>query len=263
MQSEEWIVGFHAVLSLLDSESAIDRLLVQRGRRDQRISRIVELAKRRRVACDFVPRERLDRIAAGVPHNGCAARTAPISFVELDQLVADEGSCGRLVLLDSIDDPRNAGAVVRSAAAFEIDGLILAGHSAPPLAGALAKAAAGQLSRVPVARVRVAADALELLRSSGYWVFGADAGGEAVDRVTTVDRWVLCIGAEAKGLRAKTRSRVDEMIAIPMAPEVESLNLSVAAGILLFSLVRRGSGESAKTLGGKGKNGSFDPCAAE
>jgi len=247
MSGEEWIVGFHAVFSLLESGSAVDRLLVQRGRRDQRVARLMTLARQCGVICDVVPRERIDRVAGGVPHNGCAARTAPVSFVDLNSLVAGDGIPSRLILLDNIDDPRNAGAVVRSAAAFGVDGLVLAGHSVPPLGGALAKAAAGQLSRVPVARTRVAADALELFRSSDYWVFGADARGEPVDRVTTVDRWVLCVGAEARGLRAKTRSRVDEMVAIPTVPEVESLNLSVAAGILLFSLSRSGESGNAKS----------------
>jgi 23S rRNA (guanosine2251-2'-O)-methyltransferase len=241
MRSDEWTVGYHAVLSLLESGSAVDRLLVQRGRRDQRVERLVQLARGRGLPCDFVPRENLDRVAGGVPHNGCAARSAPVAFADLDALVRDEGQTGRLILLDNIDDPRNAGAVVRCAAAFGLDGLILAGHAVPPLGGAMAKAAAGYLARVPVARVRVAADALEVLRSAGYWVFGADARGEPVGGVTTIDRWVLCVGAEARGLRAKTRSRVDELVAIPMAAEVESLNLSVSAGILLYELCSRRS----------------------
>ncbi len=129
---------------------------------------------------------------------------------------------------------------MRTAAAFSIDGVVIAGPSAPPLGGAVAKAAAGLLGRVPLARRRVAADALFHLRDQGYWVFAAEAGGTPLDEVRRSPRWVLCIGAEERGLRAKTRSQVDEFVAIPMAEGVESLNLSVSAGILLWELSKEG-----------------------
>jgi 23S rRNA (guanosine2251-2'-O)-methyltransferase len=156
----------------------------------------------------------------------------------VEDLIAEEGEPGRLVLLDSIDDPHNLGAVVRSAAAFGIDGVIVAGPSAPPLGGAAAKAAAGHLERVPVARVNVAADALRTLRDAGYWALGAAMEGSPSPEVDPTDRWVLCLGSEAKGLRAKTKSAIDEFVAIPMADGVQSLNLSVAAGVLLYELTR-------------------------
>jgi 23S rRNA (guanosine2251-2'-O)-methyltransferase len=143
-----------------------------------------------------------------------------------------------IVVLDDVADPHNLGAVLRTTAAFAVDGVVIAGPSAPPLGGAVAKAAAGLLGRVPMARVSVGADALERLREQGYWVFAADAAGTPLDEVGRIDRWVLVVGAEERGLRAKTRTAVDEFVAIPMAEGVESLNLSVSAGILLWELSR-------------------------
>jgi 23S rRNA (guanosine2251-2'-O)-methyltransferase len=236
MADELWTVGFHAVLGVLESDQPVDALLLQQDRRDARMKKIRAAARRRAIRYDLVPRTRLDRVAGGVAHNGCALRSAPISFVPLDVLMAAADEPGRLLLLDDVLDPHNVGAVMRTAAAFAVDGLVIAGPSAPPLGGAVAKAAAGHLGRVKVAREKVAADALTSLRARGYWVFAADAAGTALQDVRSCERWVLCVGAEERGLRAKTRSQVDEFVAIPMATGVESLNLSVSAGILLWEL---------------------------
>jgi 23S rRNA (guanosine2251-2'-O)-methyltransferase len=159
-----------------------------------------------------------------------------VAFVDLDDLVRSEDEASGLLLVDDLKDPHNLGAVLRTAAALAVGGVVIAGPSAPPLGGAVAKAAAGTLGRVPLARAQVAADALIQLRDRGYWVLGADAGGTPVGEVRPAKRWVLCVGAEERGLRAKTRSQVDEFVAIPMAGGVESLNLSVSAGILLWEL---------------------------
>ena len=231
-----WTVGFHAVLGVLESGRPVDVLWLQKERRDRRMQRIREVARRRGIRYDLVPRGRIDGVADGVAHNGCAVRAAPVAFVEVDELVQSGEKPSRLLLVDDLTDPHNLGAVLRTSAAFAIDGVVIAGPSAPPLGGAVAKAAAGLLGQVPLARTRVAADALRHLRHAGYWVFAAEAGGTPLDEVRHSNRWVLCIGAEERGLRAKTRSQVDEFVAIPMAEGVESLNLSVSAGILLWEL---------------------------
>jgi 23S rRNA (guanosine2251-2'-O)-methyltransferase len=237
-----WTVGFHAVLGILESSQPVDVLWIQKDRRDRRMQRIRTAARSRGIRYDLVPRARLDQVADGVAHNGCAVRSAPVAFVDLDDLVRETDEPSRLLLLDDLADPHNLGAVLRTAAAFDIAGVVISGPSAPPLGGAVAKAAAGLLGRVPLARVRVAADAISHLQRKGYWAFAADAGGTPLDAVKMSKRWVLCIGAEERGLRAKTRSQIDEFVAIPMAEGVESLNLSVSAGILLWELSRSPDG---------------------
>lgn len=236
MGDSAWTVGFHAVLGVLEGEQPIEALWIQKDRRDQRVQKIRKLAHDRGVRYDMVPRARLDGVANGVAHNGCAVRSAPVEFVDLREVIGPSDQPSRLLLIDDVADPHNLGAVLRTAAAFAIDGVVIAGPSAPPLAGATAKAAAGLLGQVPLVRERVGADALSSLRDNGYWVFAADADGTPLAAVGRSERWVLCVGAEERGLRAKTRSQVDEFVAIPMAEGVESLNLSVSAGILLWEL---------------------------
>lgn len=236
MQAEQWIVGFHAVLGVLEAERPVDAVWLQRGRRDSRMEKIHTIALARGVPITLVQRSRLDRVAGGAPHNGCAARTVALSPVPLETFLRPEGQPGSVIVLDSVIDPHNVGAVLRTAAAFAVDGVVLAGPGAPPLSGAVAKAAAGCLGRVPVARENVAADVLSLLQGAGYWVLGADSSGAAVGGVAPTGRWALCLGSEERGLRAKTRAWVDEWVAVPMAGEVESLNVSVAAGILIYAL---------------------------
>jgi 23S rRNA (guanosine2251-2'-O)-methyltransferase len=238
MTENVWTVGYHAVLAELQSDRPVDALWIQRGRHDERVGQVIATARRRGVRYDLVSRQRLDGISGGVAHNGCAVRSSPVGFVDLDDFCASPDVPARVVVLDDLSDPHNLGAVLRTAAALAIDGIVIAGPSAPPLGGAVSKAAAGLLGRVPIARAKVAADAVTRLRNAGFWVFGADAEGTPLHDVSPTNRWVLCLGAEEKGLRVKTRSQIDEFVAIPMAEGVESLNLSVSAGILLWELSR-------------------------
>ena len=238
MNDSEWVVGFHAVLAILEANRPVELIWLQDGRRDSRLGKVERIARDRGLPLRRVPKRRLDEVALGHPHNGCALRSAPVALRGIEEIIRPDGEPAAVVLLDTIDDPHNLGAVVRSAAAFGIDGIILAGPSAPPLGGAAAKAAAGHLERVPVVRVNVAADALRTLRDAGYWVLGAAMEGSSSRETDPTNRWVLCLGSEQKGLRAKTRSAIDEFIAIPMAENVESLNLSVAAGVLMYELTK-------------------------
>ena len=240
MPDSDWVVGFHAVLGLLESGQEIEVVWVQDGRRDGRVRKIVSKARARGLEVRFVPPGKLKEIAGAVAHNGCAARGGPVPLCQIEDCIAPEGKPGGILLLDDVADPHNLGAAIRSAAAFGVDGLIVAGPSAPPLGGAAAKAAAGHIHSVPLVRSKVAADVLVHLAGEGYWVFGADSSGESLDLVKIPDRWVLCIGSEERGLRAKTRKRIDEWVAIPMAPGVESLNMSVATGVLLYGFGRGG-----------------------
>lgn len=239
MSEPRWVVGFHAVMDALEESREVEVVWVQAGRKDKRIRRIVSAARDRRLRVKTVERKRLDEISGGVPHNGCGVRCAPVALASVDEIVsADHGTSG-VVLLDGVQDPHNLGSVIRSAAAFGVRFVVIAGHAVPPLGGAASKAAAGQLGRVQLVRSNVAADVLSTLQDHGYWVFGGDMSGTPLSQVTIPDKWVLCLGEERRGLRAKTRSRVDELVAIPMSEGVESLNLGVSAGIFLYEFCRK------------------------
>lgn len=234
--SDPWVVGYHAVLAALEGERSADVLWLLADRRDARARRLLAAAGRRGVPVKQVERRELDRVAGSAVHNGCAVRIAPVAYTELSELIRPDGEPGRVVVVDDVADPHNIGALIRVAAAFAVDGLVVAGPHPPPLSGAVAKAAAGYLERVRVARATVAADVLRLLKGSNYWVYGADQRGEAVASVDPGERWVLCLGSEERGLRAKTRSEVDVWVSVPMAEGVESLNVSVAAGVLVYAM---------------------------
>ncbi len=238
MEDNGWIVGFHAVLALLKGNRPVDAVWVQNDRKDQRSRQIVAAAHARDIRVDFVPRNKLDRVADNAPHNGCAARASVADYQPLENLIREAGEPARILLLDHILDPHNVGAILRTAVAFAVDGVIIAGPTAPPLGGTVSRASAGHVENISLARAKVAADALVSFRDAGYWIYGADMQGAPVEQVRSDARWVLCVGAEEKGIRAKTRSVIDEMVKITMAPEVESLNVSVSTGILLYQLSR-------------------------
>lgn len=203
-----------------------------------RAQQVLEAARQRGVRYSTVPRRQLDEVAGGVAHNGFAARTAPAPLADAGELL-DLPSPVCLLGLDGLEDGHNLGAAVRIAAGLALGGIVVAGPHPPPLGGAAAKVAAGQMSRVRVAHVGSLGDFALAAKEEGFWVLGAAADGDDVTRFDLPDRLLLCLGAEAGGLRAKTRKALDGMVSIPLAPGVESLNLSVATGILAWEWRRR------------------------
>ncbi|MBZ5588811.1 MAG: RNA methyltransferase [Acidobacteriia bacterium] len=235
----EWVAGFHAVLAVLDREAARTEVVwIAEGLGGPRARQVLEAVRTAGVRYASVPRRKLDEVAAGTAHNGFAVRLAPAPLAEAESLLDPVGQVC-LLGLDGLEDGHNLGAVVRSAAAFALGGVIVAGPHPPPLGGAAAKVAAGTLPLVRIAHVGSLGDFALAAKEAGFWVYGADAGGTPLDRVELPERLLLCLGGEAGGLRAKTRRALDGAVAIPLAAGVESLNLSVAAGVLAWEWRRR------------------------
>lgn len=233
-----WVVGFHAVLAALEqTPDRVELVLLAEGG-GGRGRRVLEAAARRGVRVRPATRGELDELAGGVAHNGFAVRLAPAPLADPASLFKAPAPA-LIVGLDCVEDGHNVGAVVRVAAAFSLTGVVVSGPHPPPLGGAAAKVAAGTLAMARVCHVGSLGDYARSAREAGFWVFGADARGRCVDGVELPDRLLLCLGAEGAGLRAKTRSALDEVIAIPLAASVDSLNLAVAAGILAFTWRRR------------------------
>lgn len=239
MSGAEWVVGFHAVLAVLEREGArVEVVWLADGLSGGRRERIAEAARRAGTRLRLVPRRQLDEVATGVAHNGFGARVAPVPLADADELLGVTGPCC-LVGLDGVEDGHNLGAIIRSVAAFGLEAVVVAGPHPPPLGGAVAKVAAGTLPLVRVAHVGSLGDFAVRAKERGFWVMGAEAGGTPLAEVELPDRLLLCLGAEAGGLRAKTLKLVDETVAITHVAAVESLNLSVAAGILCWEWRRR------------------------
>jgi 23S rRNA (guanosine2251-2'-O)-methyltransferase len=231
------IAGLHPVREALLAGRPLDRVHVARGAAGARLQEVIELCRQRRIPVRFESRDALDRIAEGVPHQGVAAFGAAARYAGLDEFLERDGL---LVLLDGVEDPHNLGAVVRTAHAAGAAAVVLPERRSAPLTAAAAKASAGALAHLPVVRAGNLNRALDQLKASGFWVFGLDEqAGTAVWEAEFTAKTALVLGAEGQGLHDQVRRRCDFLLRIPMSGRVASLNVSVAAGVVLFEWVRR------------------------
>jgi len=236
------IEGRHPVLEALRSGRRVLRVLVAEGARGSALDIVTE-ARARGVAVDVVPRAQLDAMAEGRVHQGVIALAEPRAYGDPRDMLEAAGRRGEaplLVVLDGVEDPRNLGSVIRSAAAAGAHGVIIPTRRSAELTPAAVKASAGAAERLPVAREVNLARTLDWLRERGLWTVGADA--EAPQVYTEVDLTLptaLVVGGEHRGLRRLVREKCDLLARIPMAPGNESLNASVAAAVLLFEAARQ------------------------
>jgi 23S rRNA (guanosine2251-2'-O)-methyltransferase len=236
-----WVVGRRAVEEALRDGDIPERIWVAEDPacRAWWSRGPATLAQAAHVPVLFVPRAALDRLVAGqAVHQGVVARAAAVLLCDLEELV--DGAAGTLlVLVDGIEDPRNLGAVIRSAAGAGATGVLLPERRVAGLGPACAKAAAGALRRVPLARVKSVQRALERLSRAGIWTVGLAAGARPVWETDFVRPTCLVIGGEERGLSRLARERCDDLAGIPMASGLDSLNASVAASVALFEAVRQ------------------------
>ena len=231
------LAGIHPVLEALRAGRPLDRVLLARGASNARIRQIAELARQRGVPVRWEPREALDRAAGKVPHQGVVAVGAAHEYVALEDIW--EGA-RLLVALDGVEDPHNLGAVIRTAHAAGASGVIVPERRAVGLTETVAKAASGALEYLKVARVTNLNRALDQLKERGFWIYGLDErGSELYHKVSYHLPTVLVLGGEGRGLHEHTRKRCDFVLRIPVAGTISSLNVSVAAGIVLFEWKRR------------------------
>ena len=189
-----------------------------------------------------VEREEIDRkLGPGAVHQGLALSVAPLARLELTRALAPESGRNLVLVLDQVNDPHNVGAILRSAAAFEVRALVLPERRSAELGGLAAKAASGALDLVPVVEVTNLARALDQLAELGYWRLALDPEAEAtIDQAPDAGNLALVLGAEGTGLRRLVREHCDLAARLPIAAGIQSLNVSVACGIALYALARRG-----------------------
>jgi len=235
------VYGINAVTEALKARK-IEKLIAVRGAGD-RVAALLDRARDLRVPVDIVDKMAMDRMARGGVHQNIAAHLAALPAYTIDEILAvptDAGRAPLVVVLDGIEDPHNVGAIIRTADAAGVDGIIRQGRHAAPLGGAVAKASAGAVSRVRIATVVNISRALEELKEAGVWTVGLD--GHARERYDQVDYTIptaFVFGAEGSGLRRLVAEHCDRLVSIPMAGDAESLNVSVAAGVALFEAVRQ------------------------
>jgi len=238
------LTGIHAVKEALEAQRPIDRISIAKGRQDTRIEEIVQLARKQSIPVRFEERNQLDRLANSRDHQGVVALTAARAAATLDDILTKanpaRGQIGLIILLDGIEDPHNLGAIVRTALAAGAYGVVIPERRAAGLTDTVARASAGALAHLPVVKVTNLARAMEELKEAGYWLVGLDE--HADKRYTEVDYTSpvgIVLGSEGQGLHELTRKRCDFVVSLPTTGPIKSLNVSVAAGVVLFEAVRQ------------------------
>jgi 23S rRNA (guanosine2251-2'-O)-methyltransferase len=236
------IYGIHAVAEALKARGrGFEYVAVARERHDQRVQRIVAGCRAHGVAVRSLPRYELDRLAGGPSHQGVVAVTSEKQYVDVDDLLATRrGQHAFLVVLDGVEDPHNLGAIIRTADAAGADGIAIPERRAVGVTGTVAKASAGALEHLPIAKVANISRTLEELKRKNVWTIGLDErGSQPYDQIDYNMDCALVLGAEGKGLHEQVRKHCDFLVKIPMMGQVPSLNVSVAAAVVMYEVARQ------------------------
>lgn len=243
MRYEELTIeGRNAVLEAFRSGKPIDRLFVLDGCQDGPVKTIVREAKKRDTVISFVSRERLDSMSETGHHQGVMAYAAAYEYAQVEDMLKaaeEKGESPFLFLLDGIEDPHNLGAIIRTANLAGAHGVIIPKRRAVGLTATVARTSAGALNYTPVAKVTNLSATIEELKEKGLWFVCADMGGESMYRLNLKGPIGLVIGNEGEGVSRLVREKCDMIASIPMKGDIDSLNASVAAGILAYEIVRQ------------------------
>ena len=241
--TEEIVAGRNAVFEALTSGRPVNKIYIKAGLQGGSLGKIIAEAQKSTVLIEYVQPEKLDRLAPGIRHQGIVALASPIAFSSLEDVLkraAARNETPFLLLLDELQDPQNVVALIRSADAAGVHGVLLPKRRSCPLNMVVAKISAGAVNYVPVVQIGNIVQTLRSLKEQGFWVAGADMDGESLYFDADLDRpLVLVIGAEGKGLGRLVKENCDMLVRIPMQGGVNSLNASAAGAILMYEVVRQ------------------------
>ena len=235
------ICGRNPVLEALRSGREIDRLFVAHGTGGGSVTAIIAKCRAKGILIKEISPQKLDYYCGGANHRGVAVMFASQEYATVDDMFALAETRGEkpfLIICDEIEDPHNLGAIIRTAEATGVHGVIIPERRSASLNATVAKAACGALEYVPVARVTNIANTIDALKERGVWVFGADMDGDDYTKTDFDTPCALVIGNEGKGIGALTAKKCDAILSLPMLGKINSLNASVAAGILMYEVVR-------------------------
>ena len=243
MRYEELTIeGRNAVLEAFRSGKTIDKLFVQDGCKDGPILSITREARKHDTLIKYVPRERLDQLSETGKHQGVIAYAAAYEYAEVEDILKnarDKGEEPFIFLLADIEDPHNLGAIIRTANLAGAHGVIIPKRRAVGLTATVVKTSAGALNYTPVAKVTNLAATIDELKKEGLWFVCADMGGESMYRLNLKGPIGLVIGNEGEGVSRLVKEKCDYIASIPMKGDIDSLNASVAAGVLAYEIVRQ------------------------
>lgn len=242
---EDLIAGRNAVLELLKTDRDIDKIYVRRGERIGSLQVIVATALSRKIPVIEVDGIKLDKMTGGINHQGVAAAAAMVSYSSLEDIFARAESKGEppfIVIADGIEDPRNLGALIRSAEGAGAHGVIIGKRHAVGLTSVVEKASAGAIEHIPIVKVTNIAQTVDVLKERGIWIFAAEAGGTPYYKVDMKGAAAFVFGSEGEGISRIVLERSDFRISIPMYGVVTSLNVSAAAAVILCEAARQNKG---------------------
>ena len=236
------IEGRNPVIEAFRSGKTIDKLYILDGCQDGPIRTITREARKQKTIISFVSKERLDQMSETHHHQGVIAIAAAYEYAEVEDILAKAREAGEdpfIVLLDGIEDPHNLGAIIRTANLAGAHGVIIPKHRAVGLTATVAKASAGALNYTPVAKVTNLTATMQQLKDEGLWFVCADMGGEVMYKQNLTGSIGLVIGNEGEGVSRLVKEACDFTASIPMKGDIDSLNASVAAGVLAYEIVRQ------------------------
>jgi 23S rRNA (guanosine2251-2'-O)-methyltransferase len=242
---EDFIGGKHSVLEALRAGRTINKIWIAEGAQKQFAGPIVAEAKNLGIIVQFTDKRKLDQMAEGLQHQGVIAQVAAYEYVEVEDIVAiakERGEEPFILILDEIEDPHNLGSILRTADCTGVHGVIIPKRRSVGLTATVSKTSAGAVEYVPVARVTNIAQTIEQLKELGVWVAGTDvSASQDVYQARLNMPIALVIGNEGKGVGRLIKEKCDFLVKLPMAGKINSLNASVAAGVLMYEVVRQRS----------------------
>ena len=238
----EVIYGINSIRSLLrQQKNGWGKIIIASGRSGSSVKEIIEIANTKKIPLEFCQRKYLDKLAGTSEHQGIIAFREPFVYSDLELLIKNRNKhfdFDLILVLDSIMDPQNLGSIIRTAHCMGANGVVIPEDRAAQITAAVNKASAGSVTKMPVAKVVNLAQSLDYLKDQGFWVFGADArGGKSLRDLDFNCSVVLVLGGEAKGIRPLLKKKCDFLVTIPMYGEFDSLNVSVAAGIIQYEII--------------------------
>lgn len=236
------IEGKNAVGEAIRAGKTIDRLLVQKGLKDSASNKLIDDAKSRGIKIFFREKEALDRESAQGRHQGFIAEITDFVYCELEDILAlaeEKGEPPFIILLDGVEDPHNLGSVLRVAECAGVHGVVIPRHRSVSVNETVIKVSAGAAAHVPVAKVTNINDAIDKLKERNVWVYAADMTGDNIYKTNLTGAIAFVIGGEGQGVKRLTLSKCDGIVSIPMRGKVNSLNASVAAGVVTFEKLRQ------------------------
>lgn len=239
---QEKLAGVNSIMEALRGKRRVHKIYVQEGRAGKRIDELLQIAKKKGIFFQYVDKQRLDQMYTTANHQGVIAQVDSYEYSSVDEILEQAALLGKepfILILDGIEDPQNLGSIIRTAECAGVHGIIIPQHNSSEVTAAVSRASAGAVEHIPIARETNLVNCIKRLKEKGLWVVGADMEGSEYFSCQMPSPTVLVIGGEGSGIRRLVRQNCDMLVSIPMTGLISSLNASVAAGLVIYEVVRQ------------------------